>query len=148
MSRSEALEYEYDYGRCCPIVTYEGREREYIINLLASLSRHDRIWTMKQIIQKAPEFGVCRNLGANIFNYFVLFDLKDVDAIMLGLHIYITLAQRNDTSVIIHHLLLSSPIHHHSSFPPCHPSNYLTDKPDGRFQDYHLSITIIWISDI
>ena len=82
MSRNEALEYEYDYGRCCPVVTYEGCEREYIINLLASLSRHDRIWTMKQIIQKAPEFGVCRNLGANIFNYFVLFDLKDIDAIM------------------------------------------------------------------
>ena len=59
-----------------------GCEREYLANLVASLSRDDRIWTIKQIIRRAPEYGVCRNLGANIFNYFVLHDLNDVDAMM------------------------------------------------------------------
>ena len=31
---------------------------------------------MKQIIWNASEFGVCQNLGANAFNYFVLLDLN------------------------------------------------------------------------
>src|SRR5271167_633663 len=48
--------------------------------IMSSISCQERIWTMKQIIRNAPEFGVCRNLGANIFNYFVLHDFNDVDA--------------------------------------------------------------------
>ena len=37
---------------------------------------------MRQIIRKAPEYGVCRNLGGNVFNYFVLHDLNKIDAMM------------------------------------------------------------------
>ena len=69
-------------GLCCSGVTYDGYERDYLTELAASISRDDRIWTMRQIIRKAPEYGVCRDLGANVFNYFVLHDLKEVDDMM------------------------------------------------------------------
>ena len=67
--------------RCCSGEDYGG-EREYLINLVKSLSWEDRIWTMRQIVRKAPEYGVCRNLGANIFNYFVVHSLDNVDTMM------------------------------------------------------------------
>jgi hypothetical protein len=69
-------------GLCCPSVTYDGHERDHITELVASVSRADRIWIVRQIIRRAPEYGVCRDLGANVFNYFVLHDLKEVDAMM------------------------------------------------------------------
>src|SRR5271170_4029728 len=69
-------------GLCCSGVTYDGYERDYLTELAASISRDDRIWTMRHIIRKAPEYGVCRNLGANVFNYFVLHDLNEVDAMI------------------------------------------------------------------
>jgi hypothetical protein len=69
-------------GLCCSWVMYDGRERDYITELVASVSKADRIWIMRQIIRRAPEYGVCRDLGANVFNYFVLHDLKEVDAMM------------------------------------------------------------------
>ena len=81
-SREEVIEHERSYGHCCPAVAYDGFEREYLANLVASTPRHDRIWAMEQIIRRAPEFGICRNLGINIFDYFVLHDLNDVDDMM------------------------------------------------------------------
>jgi hypothetical protein len=81
-TREEVIDHEISYDSCCPTVTYVGFEREYLINLVASTPRHDRIWAMEQIIRRAPEFGVCRNLGFNIFEYFVLHNLNDVDDMM------------------------------------------------------------------
>jgi len=68
-------------GACCPSGKYDGCEQEYLIDLVASLTK-DRIWTTRQIIRGAPEYGVCRDLGANVFNYFVLHDLEEVNAMM------------------------------------------------------------------
>jgi hypothetical protein len=70
------------FGSCCSDVGYDGCERDYLVDLVASLSREDRIWIIRHIIRKAPEYGVCRSLGANVFNYFVLHDLKEVDVMM------------------------------------------------------------------
>ena len=70
-SPEEVIDNEISHDQCCPAVTYDGCDREYLIDLVASTSDHDRIWAMKQIIRRAPEFGICRNLGFNIFNYFV-----------------------------------------------------------------------------
>ena len=81
-SREDVIEHEISYDHCCPVVTYVGFEREYLTNFVASTPRHDRIWAMEQIIRRAPEFGVCRNLGVNIFDYFVLHDLNYDDAMM------------------------------------------------------------------
>jgi hypothetical protein len=69
-------------GRCCSGVEYVGCERDYLVDLVASLSCDDRIWTMRQIIRRAPEYGVCRSLVGNVFNYFVLHDLNEIDAVM------------------------------------------------------------------
>ena len=80
-SRWEEKEYMH-FARCCSRVDYEGCEQDYLVDLIASLSREDRIWTMRHIIQKAPEYGVCRNLGANVFNYFVLDPLNKVNDMM------------------------------------------------------------------
>ena len=68
---------------CC-LHTSPGREKLYLERTLVSLQREDRQWILEQILRRAPEFGVCRYLGANLFNYFVLdpFDFnrpKDVD---------------------------------------------------------------------
>ena len=73
--------YHLRQGACCPSGKYDGCEQEYLIDLVASLTKDDRIWTMRQIIRGAPEYGVCRDLGANVFNYFVLHDLE-VNAMM------------------------------------------------------------------
>jgi hypothetical protein len=79
--RWDETEYRH-IGSCCSAFEYVGCERDYLIGLIESLSKENRIWAMKQIIRKAPEYGVCRNLGANVFNYFVLHCLNDVDAMM------------------------------------------------------------------
>ena len=75
-------------------INYYGQEHNYITNLIASVSCNDRIWIVRQIVRNATEFGVCKDLGANIFNYFIIHDLKDVDFIMCILleEIIITLA--------------------------------------------------------
>ena len=39
---------------------------------MAWVSGDDRIWLVQQIVRNAPEFGGCRHLGANLFNYFVI----------------------------------------------------------------------------
>ena len=79
--RWEESEYRH-VGNCCSGVHYEGCERDYLVDLVASLTWEDRIWTLRQIIRKAPEYGVCRSLGGNVFNYFVLHNLKKIDAMM------------------------------------------------------------------
>jgi hypothetical protein len=68
---------------CCLDIS-PGREKVYLERTLVSLQREDRQWILEQILHRAPEFGVCRYLGATLFNYFVLdpFDFnrpKDVD---------------------------------------------------------------------
>jgi hypothetical protein len=68
---------------CC-LNASTSREKLYLERTLISLPREDRQWILEQILRRAPEFGVCRYLGANLFNYFVLdpFDFnrpKDVD---------------------------------------------------------------------
>jgi hypothetical protein len=40
--------------------------------MIESISREDRIWIVEQLVRRAPEFGVCRDLGANIYNYFIM----------------------------------------------------------------------------
>ena len=34
---------------------------------------------IEQLVRRAGEFGICEHLGANIFNYFVVTELKDID---------------------------------------------------------------------
>ena len=41
---------------------------------VGSLSQPNRIWVIEQLVRRAPEFGACRDLSANIFNYFVASD--------------------------------------------------------------------------
>jgi len=79
--RWDETEYRH-LDNCCSPVDYDGCERDYLVKLVAGLSKQDRIWTVRQIIRKAPANGVCRNLAANVFNYFVLHDLKEADAMM------------------------------------------------------------------
>ena len=80
-NRWDENEYRHFSG-CCSVVDYSGCERDYLVDLVASLSREDRVWTMRQIIRKAPEYGVCRSLGANVFNYFILHNPSEVDTMM------------------------------------------------------------------
>jgi hypothetical protein len=65
---------------CCTNESY-GCERKFIVELISSILPNDRIWAIQKIIRRAPEFGVCRELGANIFNYFVIHDLTQADKV-------------------------------------------------------------------
>jgi hypothetical protein len=58
---------------CCNRLP-QDTEREYIADLIASVSREDRIWIVEQIVCLATEFGVCSDLGAAIYSYFILRD--------------------------------------------------------------------------
>jgi hypothetical protein len=76
------LEYSSVKYSCFRLEAGDHGDEVYLVRLVASLSKQDRIWTVRQIIRKAAVHGVCRNLAANVFNYFVLRDLKEADAIM------------------------------------------------------------------
>ena len=76
-------EDEVDSRFCCGWMTI-GFESEFISERMASISRDDRIWVLEQIIRRAPEFQSCRDLGANLFNYFVVRDFTESD-IMLSI---------------------------------------------------------------
>jgi hypothetical protein len=66
---------------CCPTMSH-GCEREFIMEYISSVSPEDRIWIVRQIVRRAPEFGVCRELGANLFSYFVVHDLTHADIVL------------------------------------------------------------------
>ena len=58
----------------------DGLEREPVSWMIKPLSQKTRIGLMEDIVRKAPEFGQCRDLGGNLFNYFVISaDSKDID---------------------------------------------------------------------
>lgn len=59
------------HGSCCGNMVW-GFQEDFLTNTLGSLSQADRLWIMRKIVSLAPEFGVCADLGCNIFNYFVL----------------------------------------------------------------------------
>ena len=54
--------------------TIRGHEEFFLYNQLNSLSYEDRLWLLEQIVRRAEEFGVCLNLGAYVFNHFVMRD--------------------------------------------------------------------------
>ena len=66
---------------CCHFVEY-GREREYVKESVGSISQNDRIWLLEQIVQRAPEYGVCRYLGTYLFKYFVIRDTAEADLML------------------------------------------------------------------
>lgn len=59
-----------------------GCEREFVMEYISSISPQDRIHIVRQIVRRAPRFGVCRELGANIFSYFVVYDLTQADIVL------------------------------------------------------------------
>jgi hypothetical protein len=67
------LSYPHCYAehqtRGCCRGTPHGREKEYLTPMIESISQDDRVWIVEQLVRRAPEFGVCRDLGVNIYNY-------------------------------------------------------------------------------
>jgi len=74
-------EEEVDSRFCCNMITI-GFESEFVNEQMASITRDDRIWILEQIIRRASEFQICRDLGANLFNYFVVRDLAEADIML------------------------------------------------------------------
>jgi hypothetical protein len=64
------LEANDIYSCCqnCP----EGLEKEPVTAMMSSLSRKEKILLLEETVRKAPEYGQCRDLSGNLFNYFVL----------------------------------------------------------------------------
>jgi hypothetical protein len=81
-TRQPDLEAEDDV--CCASIS-EKHEEGYIKELIGSISLSDRVWILQQIVRRAPEFGVCRDLATNLFNYFILHDLEHVDFMLCAL---------------------------------------------------------------
>jgi hypothetical protein len=65
---------------CCRPMA--GRERQFILDELGSLSQADRIWLIRRIVKLASEYGICRHLGGNIFNYFVCNNREESDVML------------------------------------------------------------------
>jgi hypothetical protein len=53
-------------------------EEKYLADLISSVSTNDRVRIVQNIVRKAPEFGVCRQLGESVFKYFVLRDAEEM----------------------------------------------------------------------
>jgi hypothetical protein len=66
---------------CCHFEEY-GREQEYVKESVGSISQNDRIWLLEQIVQRAPEYGVCRYLGTYLFKCFVIRDTTEADLML------------------------------------------------------------------
>lgn len=62
---------------CCDPSNTTGIERKYLINEIESLGNDEKIWLVTKAVRLAPEYGVCRDLGANLFNYFVVSEPKN-----------------------------------------------------------------------
>jgi hypothetical protein len=86
LSRCRKLELNADGLNlaCCDPRSYQ-LEEEYLNDQIAALSHEDRVWLVEQIVRRAGEFGVCKDLGANLFNYFVIRDLQEVDIMLCKL---------------------------------------------------------------
>jgi len=66
--------------RSCCANFRDGLEREAVSRMIKPLSQKTRIRLLEDIVRKAPEFGQCRDLGGNLFNYFVTSaDFKYID---------------------------------------------------------------------
>ena len=60
---------------CCFRFHFEGRKEQYpVTQMLASQTRDTKVWLLKEIVRMAPEHGQCRDLGGNLFNYFIVPD--------------------------------------------------------------------------
>lgn len=77
-AETRPLDLEVDDDSCSSSIS-ENRQEKYIKELIGSISLSDRVWILQQIVRRAPEFGACRYLATNLFNYFVLHDLAHVD---------------------------------------------------------------------
>jgi hypothetical protein len=75
-----AAALEGRYSVCC--IKAERLEEEYLKDQIAALSHEDWLWLVQQIVRRSKEFGVCKNLGANLFNYFVIRDLRETDVML------------------------------------------------------------------
>jgi hypothetical protein len=60
------------YSCCTDSSSWFGPETPILGRALGSPEREDRQWILKEILYRAPEFGVCRYLGASLFTYFVI----------------------------------------------------------------------------
>jgi hypothetical protein len=73
---------------CCYRNGY-APDKDYFEITLSSLQREDRRWILEHIMLHAPEFGVCRFLGAYLFVYFVIgtadlsLDFQEADIMFL-----------------------------------------------------------------
>jgi hypothetical protein len=77
---------------CCQSVRYR-KERDYINELVGSVSQNDRVQLIKQIVQRASEFGVCSYLGSYLFNYFVIRDKAEANLMLSVLLEEITMSR-------------------------------------------------------
>jgi hypothetical protein len=68
----------------CGITKSHGCERKFIMELISSVSPQDRIWIVQQTVRRAPQFGVCKELGANLFNYFVIHDSAQTEIVFFN----------------------------------------------------------------
>jgi len=63
--------FAFDETRTCCRSSIDGKEAKYIVSAVKTLNENERIWLAVQAVRMAPEYGVCRDLGANLFNYLV-----------------------------------------------------------------------------
>ena len=79
--RKEEDDDEVNSRHCCEWMTI-GFESEWVSERMALFSRDDRIWILQPVIRRAPEFQSCKDLGANLFNYFVVRDFAEADVML------------------------------------------------------------------
>jgi hypothetical protein len=64
------IKAKYELEVCC--TPTPGLERDYVQSKVESLRPAERIALVQNIIRFAPEFGVCRRLGATLVRYFII----------------------------------------------------------------------------
>jgi hypothetical protein len=68
--RNADLEANEPHTCCFPL---RGMvEKESVTQMLHSQSWDNKLWLLKEIVRMAPEHGQCRDLGGNLFNYFIV----------------------------------------------------------------------------
>lgn len=111
---------------CCSPIQF-GQEENYIKEELTSIYLSERLWLMKEIIRHAPKFGCCRDLGAYLFNYFVIGEEKDRNHILCILFDSITGTRLQQVfEFSMHEAILDYNVRHAEPFEIKIPTIYKT----------------------
>jgi hypothetical protein len=74
--RERVVRYAVSETKLCHDLDLPENQDPAFPNFLDGFGEGEKVWIVEQVVRRAPEFGVCRDLGAHLF-YYLVKDAKD-----------------------------------------------------------------------